>query len=321
MSALRSRIALPGPGRITLVALAVIPAVLAYPWRTAHDRWVLGVGVVLAVVLLAWWRGRHLTSVVAGRIALLVRGRRPSTHQPAPLTDARTTVALRLAPGAHDEIPLSLIAGYLDRYGVRADAVRLTSRDTASGRTTWVTLTLSATANLVALQARSADLPLRETAETVLRRLADHLRELGWSVNTTDLDIPDLLGPVPQERWRSVQDGTQGYLTAYGVTVGEDLGSTLAEIRAYPSSEVWTAVQITGTVQRPKLAAAAAIRSEDGSPADLPTLVVQDGRQLAAVTSLHPLSLEGVVAEQVQLSQVPDVGWPTSAVGERAGLG
>ena len=83
-------------------------------------------------------------------------------------------------------LPLPLIAGYLDRYGIRADKVRITSRDNASGaRETWIGLTISAVDNLVALQARSARIPLHETAQVAARRLADHLREIGWEASTS----------------------------------------------------------------------------------------------------------------------------------------
>lgn len=55
-----------------------------------------------------------------------------------------------------DVLPLPLIAGYLDRYGIRADKIRITSRDNASDasrRETWIGLTLSAPENLAALRA------------------------------------------------------------------------------------------------------------------------------------------------------------------------
>ena len=46
-------IPIPGPGRLTLIALAIVPAAMTVPWRTDTERWVLGVGAVVAVLLLA----------------------------------------------------------------------------------------------------------------------------------------------------------------------------------------------------------------------------------------------------------------------------
>ena len=51
-------------------------------------------------------------------------------------------------------LPLALITRYLDRYGIRADKIRITSRDNASDasrRETWIGLTVSAADNLAAL--------------------------------------------------------------------------------------------------------------------------------------------------------------------------
>jgi len=48
-------------------------------------------------------------------------------------------------------LPLRLIAGYIDRYGIRCDKVRLTNRDVDGQRTTWIGLTVGAVAALTAL--------------------------------------------------------------------------------------------------------------------------------------------------------------------------
>ena len=110
--------------------------------------------------------------MVARRIAVWRRNRR---------SGRRTTVLLPVEPESSDQHPpLAVIAGYLNRYGLRADSVRLTNRDSGAGRTTWIGLTLDAADNLAALQARSAEIPLQETAETAIRRLRDHLREFGF---------------------------------------------------------------------------------------------------------------------------------------------
>ena len=78
----RGRIVLPGTGRITLVLLVVVPAAMAYPWHETTERWILGIAVAVVIVLLAWWRGLHVTNIVRRRLGLLGgRARRePGAH-------------------------------------------------------------------------------------------------------------------------------------------------------------------------------------------------------------------------------------------------
>lgn len=186
--------------RITLALLFVIPAALAYPWRTAADRWVLGVAVAAVIVLFAWWRGLFVTDIVRRRIAIVSRNRRGGHTRRA--TPDLATVTLRVDGAASSELPLPLLAGYVDRYGVRAHKVRVVSRDAAGERTTWIALTVAAKDNLAALQARSTRLPLRETTEIAARRLTDHLREVGWTVTPVD----DAESPVRARRGRRGAD-------------------------------------------------------------------------------------------------------------------
>ncbi|WP_199255129.1 type VII secretion protein EccE [Mycolicibacterium mengxianglii] len=278
-------------GRIMLALLAVIPAAMAYPWQSTLDWWVFGIAVAVLIVVFAWWRGTFVTTLVARRAALLRRRDEPRHQVQHSDTDARTTAVLQVLSGDDDQQLLSTLAGYLDRYGIRCDAVRVTHRDTPAGRSTWVGLTLSAAANLGALQARSANIPLRETAQVTLRRLADHLRELGWSVSTVDANIPDLLGPAPKERWRSVQDGEHGYLTCYAVPAGDSLAETLDEVRTASSSEVWTVVELSGMPTRPDVAAVCAIRTDElPDAAPVPNLRPLRGQQRRTLATLHPES-------------------------------
>jgi type VII secretion protein EccE len=275
-----------------LALLVVIPAAMAYPWQTTLDWWLLGIAVAVVVVVFAWWRGTFLTTVLRRRLALLRGHDEPRHLVQHSETDAHTTVVLRVLDSGGQELPLSTLSGYLDRYGVRCDAVRLTHRDTPEGRTTWVGLTFSAAANLAALQARSEDIPLRETAEVTLRRLADHLRELGCSVSTVDVDVPDLLGAGPKERWKTVQDGGQGYLTCYSVPADDRLSETLAELRATEAPEVWTVLELTGAPTRLEMTAVCAVRTAD-VPATPPAAALQHlrGRQRSTLAALHPESI------------------------------
>lgn len=309
---------MPGPGRITLVLLAVVPAVMAYPWHDSTERWIVGVAVAVVIVLLAWWRGLRVTNIVRRRLSLLIgRGRHgPGAHSlvDQSVADARTTAVLRVLPDRDvelsPELPLPLIAEYLDRYGIRCDAIRVTSRDTPVGRSTWIGLTVSAAANLAALRARSANIPLRETVEIALRRLADHLRESGWAISTADVDVPDLLGPQLTERWRAVQDGARGYVAAYAASP-----EALTQLWAHPSAEVWTVLQFSGSVDDPQVAVACAVRSDE-VPSGVPVsgLLPQLGGQRAALAALHPLSAGVVAAQPVSWSAVAELRWPANRV-------
>ena len=291
----------PGPARLTLVLMAAVPAAMAYPWQSARERWVLGVAVAAALVLLSWWRGLHLTTLLRRRLAMLRRG--GDETDPVPGADVRATAVLRVGPRADgvdaDELPLRLIAGYLDRYGVKADAVRITSRDTgndAPARETWIGLTLSAADNLAALQARSPRIPLHKTAEVAVRRLADHLREDGWQVSGAEpQDIPPLFAPDARETWRGLRDGETGagYVAAYQVAVDAALADTLAEIRSQRALEIWTAVEITGTATDHSVVAACAFRTagKPAAAAPLAGLIPQHGNHRVALRALSPGSV------------------------------
>jgi type VII secretion protein EccE len=294
-------IAWPGAARITLVLLVVVPAAMAYPWRSARELWVLGVAVVVAIALLAWWRGRHVTAILRSRLAMARRNRggRPMSVS---RTDARMTVLVRVEATAAvaDELPLPLIAGYLDRYGVRVDAVRVTSHDSAPEagtpqRQTWIGLTLSAAANLAALRARSARIPLQQTAEVAARRLVDHLRETGWTATMAEPeDIAAVLEPSAPETWSGVRQGGTDYVAAYRVSIDAELSDTLAEIWSNPAWETWTALEIAGTATRRTLAVACAFRT-DAPPGATPPcarLTAQHGNHRPALRALDPVSTQ-----------------------------
>ena len=253
--------------------LAVVAGAIAFPWHSVRERWVLGIAIVAVIVLLARWQGLPVTTILRRRLAIL-RPNRGVRRADESVTDVRTTALLRVTPplADADALPLSLIAGYAERYGLRADAIRVTSRDSTSEvgtreRETWIGVTLSAADNLAALQARSAHIPLHETAEVAARRLADHLRESGW---TAALAAPDdVPAPYPKsgrETWSGVCQGSTDYVAAYGVKVDTALPNTLAAIWSYPVREVWTAAEVTGAGDNQTLAVACAFRT-DASPA------------------------------------------------------
>lgn len=320
MSWLRS-IPTPGTARITLALLAVVPAVMAYPWRAPRDYWVLGIAIAVVIVLFGWWRGLHFTTVLGRRLAIM---RRSSGFAPESGSGTRTTALVRVGPaaGASDVLPLPLIAGYLDRYGIRAEKIRITSRDNPSNpsrRETWIGLTVSATDNLAALQARSPRIPLHETARVAARRLADHLREIGWDASTVAPDdVPRLVAPNARETWRGVQRGASDYVAAYRVAVDDGLAETFDAIRSHPVRETCTALEIAGDATHHTVAAACAFLTDTppASSAPVSGLTPQRGNHLPALTALDLLStrrLDGHAAAPAGL--LARLVWPTPEAG------
>ncbi|MDA2891421.1 type VII secretion protein EccE [Mycolicibacterium sp. BiH015] len=297
--------------RLTLAALFVVPAAMAYPWQTTADRWLLGVSVVAVVILFAWWRGLFVTTMIGRRIAMLT-GRSDTGLRPGEYA----TVTLRVDPGETAELPLDLLAGYLDRYGIDFDKVRVLSRDIGTARTTWIAVTLGAADNVAALTARSARLPLQDTAELSARRLADHLRELGWDVSLDEAPAAPVTG-TPKESWRGVDDGG-GYVAAYRVTVDDQLTEALDAARTSGAQEVWTAVEFTGSRTQPEIAAACALRTAERptARAPLPKLTPERGRHRAALSALAPSSERRLAAHPVRADHqtLGQLRWPVGAV-------
>lgn len=265
--------------RMALAALFTVPAAMAYPWPSVADRWLLGIAVLAVLVLFAWWRGSFVTTMIGRRVAMVLRrNRRTGAHQ----SSEYTTVLLRVEP---DGLPLPLIAGYLDRYGIRCDKIRITSRDVGDVRTTWIGVTLGAADNLAALRARSPRIPLRDTAEVVGRRLAAHLREEGWDVTLVEkAEAP--AQPDAKETWRGLRDAS-GYVAAYRV-------ASLDDVASLPSSEIWMALEITGTARDLRVDRACAIRTVD-KPGPLAGATPLNGRHRLALDALNPLSVDRLI--------------------------
>lgn len=285
--------------RLALASLFIVAAVLARPWQTDTERWVLGVSVAAAVLLLAWWGGLFLTTRIARHIAVLRRNL--AKNGPAENPDAETVV-LRVDPA--DPAQLPVVVSYLDRYGIRCDKVRVTHRDADGVRRSWISLTVAAVDNIDALRARSSRIPLRDTTEIVGRRLADHLREQGWTVTLVDgVDAP--LPDPGKETWRGVKDDS-GFVAAYRVSVGDKLESVLAEIAAVPAQETWTALEFTGSPALPQLTVGAAFRTADrpARKAPLAGLKSVGGRHRPALAALNPLSSNRLEGTPAALPQV-----------------
>lgn len=294
--------------RITLALLFVIPAAMAYPWETPASRWLLGIAVAVVVVLFAWWRGMFVTTMIGRRIAMLRRrGRVEGSHR----STEYATVVLRVEPGAKADLPLDVLAGYVDRYGIRFDKVRITSRDVADHRTTWVSLTLGAADNLAALTVRSSRIPLQDTVELAGRRLADQLRELGWEVSA-DPDPAVVLPETVKESWRAVAD-SRGHVAAYRVAVDDQLAETLGVVRDLDVAEVWSVVEITGSRTSPELAAACAVRTPDRPDPGAPVagLTAERGCHGPALTAMHPQSDRRLLSPPTGGYERLDLKWPT----------
>lgn len=288
-------IPIPGRGRIMLALLAVVPAVMAYPWRTPRDYWLLGIAAAVVIVLFGWWRGLHFTTILRRRLAIIGR-RNADVFESGSATATTALLRIGAADADSDVLPLPLLAEYLNRYGIRADKIRITSRDNASDtsrRETWVGLTISAADNLVALQARSARIPLHETARVAARRLADHLKEIGWEATTVAPDdVPRLLGSDAREKWRGVQRGDSDYIAAYQVPVDEALPQTLDTIRSQPARETCTALEIAGDGTQLRIAAACAFLTDTPPQRTAPVagLIAQQGNHLPALLAMDLLS-------------------------------
>jgi len=312
----------PGTARITLVLLAATPALMANPWETTAQRWALAVGVIATILLLGWWRGLHFTTIARRRLAMLRSGGGAhSDRQDA--SDARATAALRItASAAGNAVPVSLISSYLNRYGLRADAVRLTSRSGAGTTDTWIGLTYAAAPNLAALQARSASVPLRRTVDIAVRRLADHLREIGWDTAVVaDDEIPSLIDASAREAWRSVVDGSGDHVAAYQVGIDAALADTISRIQAVSANETWTVLEVAEHDGQQTIAAACALRTgsapDGGAP--LAGLLPQQGNHRNALLDLHPLSgirLDGHTT--VSGDELAGLRWPVTAVAATA---
>lgn len=271
--------------RVALALLVIVPAAMAYPWHGTTDSWILGVAIAVVLVVFAWWRGLFVTTMLARRIAVWRRNH----GAPTPQSSNHVTVVLRVEAPEGAPLPVSTIAGYVDRFGILCDAVRITSRDGDGGRATWVGLTIGAEANLAALQARSGDIPLVDVAEVVGRRLAGHLREMGLDAAVVDTCDGPLAAPL-RERWRAVED-ERGSITAYAVAVDGRLGERLAEVWAHTSVETWTSLEFSGTSAHPTVTAVTAIRGDAAGADGLAGVVAIAGRQRPVLTNLDPRSL------------------------------
>jgi type VII secretion protein EccE len=296
--------------RIALALLCIIPAAMAYPWESDLDWWLLGIAIAVTLVVFAWWRGLFVTNMIGRRLAVWRRNHSKRTMR-ASNDVADVTVVLRVEDPAGVGLSLPLVAGYVERFGVRCEKVRVTNRDDGGARTTWISMTLSAADNLTALRARSAELPLLDTAEVVGRRLADHLRETGLSAVPVD-DAPTPLTGGGREKWRVVAEDDQ-FISAYAIRVDDALGERLAEVWSQPAEQIWTAIEFSGTATHPTASALCAFRTAEvvrGVP--VTGLAPQPGVQRPLLSALAPASTERLAIPTTALPSglLEPAGWP-----------
>jgi type VII secretion protein EccE len=209
------------------------------------------------------------------------------------------TVLLRVEAPEGAAVPLPVLAGYVDRFGIRASKVRVTSVDGGGTRKTWVSMTLGAADNLAALRARSPEIPLYQTAEIVGRRLADQLREAGLEAAIVD-SAQGALTVRGHETWRAVRDDHEpaGHVAAYRVPVDERLGDRLAEVWSHTARETWTALEFGATANAPTIAAVCAFRTgEAPTKHSLPGLKIPGGLQRPLLMALDPRSVDRLDAD------------------------
>lgn len=297
--------------RLALTLLAIVAAAMAYPFDSTTDRWVLGVAVAVVVAVFARWGGLFLTTRLARHIAVWRRNH--STPKLQPSNEA--TVLLRIDDPNAVGLSLPLVAGYVERFGVRCQKVRVTSRDQAGVRTTWISLTLNAADNLTALMARSPELPLLATTEVLGRRLADHLRETGLQAAIVDVADPPA-GPG-REKWRAVHD-EHGVVSAYGIPVDDRLPDRLSEVWSRPT-ETWTAVEFAGTATHLTVTAVCAFRTPQavrGVP--LAGLTAHPGIQRPLLNALDPRTAErlDLAASPLPTGLLDRIDWPVGSFSE-----
>jgi type VII secretion protein EccE len=117
------------------------------------------------------------------------------------------------------------------------------------------------------------------------RRLANHLREEGWDVKLVDTaDAP--ARQDAKETWRGLHDGS-GYVAAYRV-------DSLDDVASLPSSEIWMALEITGSAGDLRVDSACAIRTAD-KPGSVAGARPLNGRHRLALDALSPMSVDRLI--------------------------
>ena len=303
--------------RLSLLAsLLLLGWALLLPPGRQPQWWHIALAVALVLAFVGSWHSQHLSTAVrrwtpmawrnrrertrrAGGRAAAGRGTEHPTPAPAPARSAgalEARIVIHLRPHPHalttpddhgDQLPWEFITAWLDRYGVRADALTVcsvTRTPPASGlrsdaaplvtgrtpqhRDTWLTYTLSADSNVGALTARPTTLaspdaesdeydagPRRAAlADTTARRLIAELREWGWLATLCDApeQLPQFVPPtatVRRESWTGTEY-SDGYRAIYAVEP-RALSAVLNALPTLGTKATWVAVTVRSRGRQP----------------------------------------------------------------------
>jgi type VII secretion protein EccE len=285
--------------RVSLLAAALLlgwAALLPVGQRPQWWHWALA-GLVV-VGFLGSWNGQHFSTALHRWAPMAWRNRRRHRHPgtgdtaaaaPSGDDELRSRITIHLRPQPHtlntpdahdDQLPWQFVTAWLDRYGIRADALtvcsvtrtpppsslrsdaaaQLTAR-TPQHRDTWLTYTLTAESNVGALVARrtalstieepgSAEGPGRQRtglAAVTARRLIAELREQGWLASlcedTAELPVfvPATVG-VRRECWTGTEY-SDGFRAVYAVDPHQ-IDAVLDTLTAVPTKATWVAVTV-----------------------------------------------------------------------------
>lgn len=301
-----------------LVSLLLLGWAALLPAGQAPHWWHYLLAAALILAFVGSWQGQHTSTVAARWAPMAWRNRRRRSRRPGGTTEAgrpdprpresqrpaatqagtlQAHIVIHLRPHPHalatptdstDQLPWQFVTAWLNRYGVRADALTVCSvtrtpplsglrSDSAAllgGRNTqhhdtWLTYTLRAENNVGALTARrttvgipegagpadDAAQPHRVTlADTTARRLIAELRELGWLATLTDDadQLPPFVPPaatIRRETWTGAEY-SDGFRAVYAVEAGS-LSKVLQTLPALNTKATWMAVTVRSQGRQP----------------------------------------------------------------------
>jgi hypothetical protein len=309
----------PGWRRLSLLtSILLLGWALLIPVGREPQWWHLLLVSAVAVALAGPWHGQYLSTAVRRWAPMRWRNHRRRTHpgagtahphrgatpEPAqpthPVQVLQAKVVIHLRPHPHnlttpaehaDQLPWEFITAWLDRYGVRADALTVCSltrtppasslrSDSAAlltGRTpqhrdTWLTYTLRADSNVAALTARQTTIARIHTdpeepgqapggrprraalADTTARRLISELRERGWLATLCDQpeQLPAFVSPAATVRCEH-WTATE-YSDGYRAVYAiepQALDAVLGALPTVGTKAIWVAVTIRSRGRQP----------------------------------------------------------------------
>ncbi len=371
-----------------LISLLLLGWAALLPPHVRPQWWHYVIGAALILAFLGSWHGQHVSTTVRRWVPVSLYNRRqrnrrvqPSRSQRRSEPDADATqeqrtsdalharVVIHLRPHPHafttpgdttDQLPWQFVTSWLDRYGVRADALTITSvtrtpppsglrTDSAallSGRTpqhrdTWLTYTLRAESNVAALTARKTTMgsattesddtssaPRAALADTMARRLVAELRERGWLATLTEEQrLPEFApatATVRREHWTGTEHA-DGFRAVYAVEPGR-LIEVLEALPTVASKATW----VTVTVRTPPLqpasieAVVGTITSAKPARDPLPGLDGFHGlhRKVAEAVSVTGFEHDefDLPSSGVAWEALTQLAWPTAAAGVPIGF-